>query len=482
MSLLETWVASPLAAMLGWTLLHSLWQGALIVAVLALLLAASRSPRVRYAAACAALLAMLASFGVTLACVAPEVVRTQRALRLPNAFYPLPDGRAGGPALADSSLAAIVPWLAPCWMTGVWLFYLVQAAGWLSLGRLRRRGVCSVSEYWRDRLASLGAQLRIARPVMLLESYLTDVPVVLGHLRPVILVPAGLLAGMPAAQMEMILLHELAHVRRCDYLVNLLQRTLEGLFFYHPAAWWISRVIRAERESCCDDIAVAITGGAHEYAAALAALEENRARGREPALAATGGNLVMRIRRLLDPQCPSGAWSALLAALLFTATAGLAVAAWQAHPVQPDRGPAPASHAATTVYEKWLNEDVGYIIDEKERAAFLQLKTDPEREKFIEQFWERRNPAPGTAENAFKKEHYRRIAYANQRFAAGIPGWKTDRGRIYIQYGPPDEIESHPSGAAGGAPFEQWLYHNLSGMSRDTIFTFRDRERDGNYV
>ena len=101
---------------------------------------------------------------------------------------------------------------------------------------------------------------------------------------------------------------------------------------------------------------------------------------------------------------------------------------------------------AANPYSKWVNEDVAYIISDEERAAFKSLQSDPEREHFIEQFWLRRDPTPGTPENEFKEEHYRRIAYANDHFAAAIPGWKTDRGRIYITYGPPDEKESHPSG------------------------------------
>src|SRR6184192_3042372 len=96
-------------------------------------------------------------------------------------------------------------------------------------------------------------------------------------------------------------------------------------------------------------------------------------------------------------------------------------------------------------YKKWLNEDVAYIITDEERAAFKQLSNDEERDNFIEAFWQRRDPTPDTVENKFKEEHYRRIAYANEHFAAGIPGWKSDRGRIYIVYGPADEIESHPS-------------------------------------
>src|SRR5215475_584548 len=124
-------------------------------------------------------------------------------------------------------------------------------------------------------------------------------------------------------------------------------------------------------------------------------------------------------------------------------------------------------------YKKWLDEDVRWIITDEERAAFKQLSNDEERDQFIEAFWQRRDPTPDTIENEFKEEHYRRIAYANEHFPAGIPGWKTDRGRTYIVFGPADEIESHPSGGTydrpmeegGGTtstyPFEQWRYRYI---------------------
>ena len=127
-------------------------------------------------------------------------------------------------------------------------------------------------------------------------------------------------------------------------------------------------------------------------------------------------------------------------------------------------------------YKKWLNEDVVWIITDEERAAFKQLSNDEERDNFIEAFWQRRDPTPDTEENEYKEEHYRRIAYANEHFAAGIPGWKSDRGRIYIMYGPADEVDSHPSGGTyerpmeeGGGetstfPFEDWRYRYLEGI------------------
>ncbi len=146
-----------------------------------------------------------------------------------------------------------------------------------------------------------------------------------------------------------------------------------------------------------------------------------------------------------------------------------------------------------TPYRKWLNEDVAYIITDEERATFKRLQTDEEREQFIEQFWLRRDPTPDTVENEFKEEHYRRIAYANEHYASGIPGWKTDRGRIYITFGPPDEIESHPSGGTyerpmeegGGTtstyPFEQWRYRYIEDIGSDIIIEFVDPTMSGEY-
>src|SRR3984885_11242432 len=144
-------------------------------------------------------------------------------------------------------------------------------------------------------------------------------------------------------------------------------------------------------------------------------------------------------------------------------------------------------------YKKWLNEDVVWIISDEERAAFKQLSNDEERDNFIEAFWQRRDPTPDTEENEYKEEHYRRIAYANEHFAAGIPGWKSDRGRMYIMYGPADEVDSHPSGGSyerpieeGGGetstfPFEDWRYRYLEGIGQEVMIEFVDTCMCGDY-
>lgn len=480
MTPLETWVETPLAGAVGWALLHSLWEGALIAAVLAAVLMATRSPRIRYAAASIAMLLILASFSVTFLRMMPESMHAARTVR-PFVFPPWRNApEADMPGSAISGLAAIVPWLAPFWIAGVWIFYLRQVAGWISVCRLRRRGVCSPPEGWQNELARLGARLRVSRPIVLLESCMADAPMVLGHFRPLILMPVGVLAGLPAEQVEAILMHELAHIRRCDYLVNVLQRLVEGLLFYHPAVWWISRVIRTERENCCDDVVVGMRGNAHEYARALAALEQNRWSGCEPAVAATGGSLVKRIRRLLYPKGPSGVWTPLVACVVFIVTIAAALSAW---PAQQNSSGVQEQTAETSPYMKWLNEDVVYIISDAERAAFVKLTTDQERDHFIEQFWQRRDPVqPGSADNEFREEHYRRIAYANEHWAvSNAPGWRTDRGHIYIVYGPPDEIDAHPSGDNGMPPHEEWLYRHIERVGNDIVFRFTDPQRNGEY-
>ncbi|MGA3189725.1 MAG: M56 family metallopeptidase [Bryobacteraceae bacterium] len=562
---------------IGWTLLHSLWEGAAAALALAIVLGVTRSSRIRYAAACVAMLAVLAGFGVTFYRLRPRHDGGRMIVRiLPSAVnFTADDGPVAMTHTWDAT--DLLPWLAPLWMAGVLLFQLRCLASWIGAARLRRIGVCGAPDAWFERLDALRLRLRMTRSVALLESCFAEVPAVIGHLRPVILVPVGLLAGLPAGQVEAILLHELAHIRRGDYLVNLMQTVVEGLLFYHPAVWWISTVIRAERENCCDDLVVATSGDAHEYATALAALAENRWTMREPALAATGGNLVKRIRRLLaQPEGPRTAIAPVLSAGILIVTCAVALVAWQtpqrsapaivpvipvtpapaveafeqtqvtpmARPIAPTRmvglkaqpealeqlrdlmqkleikrgvsrfmlalaqdNPSAQANPAPWPYQKWLDE-VSYIITDAERKAFKSLVTNDEREMFIQQFWARRDPAypqttapeeyptipKGNPENAYKKEFYRRIAYVNDRFAdKKVAGWKTDRGRIYIQYGPPNEIDSHPSGGkyerpaeeGGGQtvtyPFEQWRYRQIDGIGANVIFEFVDKARTGEY-
>jgi GWxTD domain-containing protein len=531
---LSVLVHSAVARALGWALVHSLWEGGLIALLVGVgfLLCRPAFARTRYALACFGMLAMLAAFGITLATLWPAS-GGQVAISVPLRFPapPLPDaGIPAPPATAPDRL----PWVVPFWMAGVLFFYARTAGGWLAAQRLRRRGTVSAPQEWQTRLHSLAEQLRVTRPVVLLETCLAETPVVMGLLRPAILIPAGLVAGLAPDQLEAILLHELAHIRRYDYAVNMLQTLVEGLLFYHPAVWWISSRVRAEREHCCDDRVVAIRGDARAYAAALAALEEMRS-AVAPALAASGGNLVNRIRRLIEPAPPRPVAGPFLAAILLLVPIAVGLSAWEPQkpiapgiadiPLAPSNAvpvnageplllvqnmvqspmPRPLSglekkrnekglkKELETPYRKWLTEDAVYIITAEEKAAFERLQTDAERERFIEQFWLRRDPTPGTLANEFREEHYRRIAFANQHFASSIPGWKTDHGRIYIMYGPPDDIEDHSSGGiyqwpheqGGGStstyPFQQWRYRYLEGIGTNVTIEFVDPQISGEY-
>ena len=494
MTLIQTWVQTPLAQAIGWTLVHSLWEGALVALVLAAALWAFRSSRARYAAACLAMLAMLAGFGFTFTRLMPRQ-RSQVVTVVNGRGALLPAGLEAPKIPVRHRAADFLPWLAPFWIAGVAIFHLRSLASWMAARRLRRTGVCLAPDHWRERLDRLRARVRLSRPVTLLESCLAEVPVVIGYVRPAILMPVGLLAGLPVGQVEAILLHELAHIRRYDYLVNLLQSAVEGFLFYHPAVWWISGLIRAERENCCDDLVVATHGDAHEYAAALAALEQIRWSASEAVPAATGGDLMQRIRRLLNrPEAPRRALTPIFSAGILAITAAVVLTAWPSK--AGEKAPAPAAPAGpaaqaereqrlravlATPYRKWLAEDVAYIITDQERAAFKSLTTDEEREQFVEQFWLRRDPTPGTVENEFKEEHYRRIAYANEHYAADIPGWKTDRGRIYIVHGPPYLIEFHPAGGASSHRFERWRYRFIEGVGTNVIIEFVDTTGTGEY-
>jgi HEAT repeat protein len=187
------------------------------------------------------------------------------------------------------------------WLTGVVTLSLRLASGWLAARRLRALGTRPAPEACIATLHRLAARLRVSQPVRLLQSALVQVPAVLGWVRPVILLPASALTGLTPLQLEALLAHELAHVRRYDYLVNLIQSVIETLLFYHPAVWWISARVRDEREHCCDDLAVAVCGDAHFYASALLGMERLRVTTPALALTAAGGSLMGRVRRLVAP-------------------------------------------------------------------------------------------------------------------------------------------------------------------------------------
>ncbi len=197
--------------------------------------------------------------------------------------------------------AQFLPWVVIVWLAGAMVFWVRLAGGWVVAARMRSMLVRRAPPEWQETLKKLGARIGLSRPVRLLVSALVQVPTVVGWLRPVVLVPVGALGGLPAEHLEALLLHELAHIRRHDYLINILQSVAESLLFYHPAVWWVSGHIRAERELCCDDVAVSVSGDVLTYARALAQLESYRPAHLSAAIAANGGSLAEPHRKASGP-------------------------------------------------------------------------------------------------------------------------------------------------------------------------------------
>jgi beta-lactamase regulating signal transducer with metallopeptidase domain len=335
---------------LGRALLHFLWQGALLAAALWLFnfLARRASAGVRYAAACLVMLLMPAMLVATLLSgesVAPasSAVSETRTSSAP--------GVTAIRAVADlvttqaSRSTGLLGWVVFFWLVGVAGLTVRAVGGWISVQRLKLRTHAATAK-WRETLERLKLEVRVSRPVALCTSTLVRVPTVIGWLRPAILFPASAIAGLDAFQLEAILAHELAHIRRHDYLVNLLQTAVETLLFYHPAVWWVSRQMRIEREHCCDDVAVQVSGNALAYAGALARLEEMRIRIPEAALAATGGHLLGRIRRLLENETATGDARPSIGGILAAALVLCAIAAPIAAPAKQSQTPAPAPAAS----------------------------------------------------------------------------------------------------------------------------------------
>jgi beta-lactamase regulating signal transducer with metallopeptidase domain len=354
MELLRGLAGSDLVLRLGWALVHSLWQGLAVAMLLAVVLRmlSRRSPAARYLAACAAMVLMLAGLAVTPWVLAPSAVDrpAARAARTPSAVSAMPipaapadvdgppdtippssdlpagygtggEGKAAPIAPVPGLLQRVgrvlqpaLPWTVAAWLAGVAVIGIYQLTGYLAAQRLRRLAVRPAETTLETVVSELARRLRLSRPVRVLESALVRVPTVVGWLWPAILLPVGFATGLSPHQVRAILLHELAHIRRYDYLVNLLQTLVETLLFYHPAVWWVSARVRGERENCCDDAAVAAGGEPVSYAESLLALAQRAADdrrlgspGRARAMAAATGvyaagrpsQLRLRVARLL---------------------------------------------------------------------------------------------------------------------------------------------------------------------------------------
>jgi beta-lactamase regulating signal transducer with metallopeptidase domain len=326
---MNTLLGGPIAQAIGWALLHLLWQGALVAGILAasLALLKNRGANARYLASCAAL-ALLIALPVATAWRAYETPLPSPSPVAASTFAPVTELLASAPSTDASidttwsergenflrSAKTYLPQIVLVWLIGVAFLSLRLLYGWSEAQRLARDGATQASSEWKASLARIADAMQLRRAVTLLESAKVEVPTVIGWLRPIVLLPAATLAGLSREQLEMVLAHELAHIRRHDFFVNLVQAMVETLLFYHPAVWWISRQVRIERENCCDDLAISVCGNALQYARALTRLEELRIDPPSTVLAANGGSLLVRIRRLVTSRAESASTSSRWAA------------------------------------------------------------------------------------------------------------------------------------------------------------------------
>lgn len=320
----------PVAEAIGWALLHLLWEGVVVAAILAAVLALleRRSANARYIASCAAL-ALLLILGVATGIRAYEpatAITPMPPAAMTLTSFSIPDDGPVQISIGARLLAAArqsLPRVVLVWLIGVALLSSRLLMTWLRTQRLARTAARAANEEWHRVVRRLASAMQLRRAVRLVESAAVEVPAVIGWLRPIVLLPASTLTGLAPRQIEMVLAHELAHIRRHDFFINLLQAVVETLMFYHPAVWWMSRQVRMERENCCDDLAVAVCGDAIQYARALARLEELRADAPEVAMAANGGSLLARIRRIAGARAESiglgSRWTAAVAMLSIVA-------------------------------------------------------------------------------------------------------------------------------------------------------------------
>jgi beta-lactamase regulating signal transducer with metallopeptidase domain len=312
---------TPFFEIAGWTLIHFVWQGTAVglATAAALRLAARRSPNVRYVVACAGLALMMAAPVATARLLSFDVPLGRNGenvqVRLkPDTTYDKNDKdrdvrsvrrQPGHATTGASALIALAPdvlervpvdrvvrAVTMVWLLGVSLLLGRMAGGWWYVRRLHRAAMSTPASHWQAACRRIAYRLGLHASAHVVESPLVNVPTVIGWLRPAIILPVAAIAALSPAQVEAVLAHELAHIRRHDYAVNLLQTIAETVLFYHPAVWWVSSRIRAEREHCCDEVAVRISGNAVAYARALAELEAWRNTAPTLAVAATGGSLL----------------------------------------------------------------------------------------------------------------------------------------------------------------------------------------------
>jgi beta-lactamase regulating signal transducer with metallopeptidase domain len=333
---------------LAWSLVHFLWQGAAIAALAAVVMIVFKSPQARYLIGIGALALMLTSFAVTFGVLrgstgnGAEMSPLLPAHVAATAWMPddsAPLSSVEMPVAAERDFL----WVARAWLVGVFALALRIAFGLLVLEQLRRRRLVELPEPLVARCRALQRRVGIRRIIRYCECQVVRVPAVIGFFRPIVLIPVRALTGLSQEQLEAVVAHELGHIKRFDVAVNFIQVITETLFFFHPAVWWLNKRIRADREDCCDDVAVAMSGGSVGLARALATMASWRDAPRF-AMAATGSPLAARVARLLGARdYDTGARTARLftaSLVLATALIGGAVSLGVTIPAQAQASPA----------------------------------------------------------------------------------------------------------------------------------------------
>ena len=449
--------------------------GLAALAWLALWTCRVRSASVKHAVWTMVTIAMLAQAAVSfwlpsipLRVLSPVVIPAPRTDSLAIVLPPAP--------LVQQHASAALSWSAILLLVyaGVALALLGQfAVGYLFTRRLVRS----------SRPATLPTASGVAE---LRESSWISVPMTVGWLAPEILLPIAW-REWDAVKLRAVLAHEEAHVRRADWMIGIVARVNSCVFWFHPLAWWLKRELAVLAEYACDDSALASLRDRQDYARVLLdmAYAAKSAKGRLVwgAIAMAKPSTVQkRIDQILDEtrQIPKTFGASRWATLAICSLPLVyLVSSVQFAPAQ-----TPAPQVRTTVdspYNRWLDQEVHWIISDYERVTFMILRTDDERQKFVEQFWLRRDPTPDTERNEFKEEHYRRIAYANDHFAEAIPGWNTDRGMVYILYGPPDSLDAYGGVPGATYPYESWRYRYIQGVGPDVTLEFVDTTMTGRY-
>ncbi|HEX3941152.1 MAG TPA: M56 family metallopeptidase [Acidobacteriaceae bacterium] len=373
MTELERLCALPAVHALGWTLLHFCWEGTVVALLLAVV--PRRAPEQRYAAAVLAMAAMVLLPLVTF------VWLTEKSPAAGDRFAAVA-GDPGPSSNTGESISGAKTWVTRCErgldaslpaLVGFWVVGVVVLSGRLNLAlaatrRMRKRAAHPAPAELQSVLQRLAERMGVKRVVELMHSAQVQAPTVIGWLRPAILMPVGCLTGLSTAQLEAVLAHELAHIRRHDYLAAILQAMAETVLFYHPAVWWISAQMRREREHCCDDAAAQVSGDRVMYARALVVLEEKRGAVPAGAVGANGGSLKMRIERLLGrKESPAISWAAAMV-LLVMAGMGAGVLAVTVH----------AQTAANNQVEAALPQNQApppqIIVD---KSCLIQPESDP---------------------------------------------------------------------------------------------------------